>query len=73
MPEVETLPTKSELEKRIEEAAKLGEVERSPELSLTQQLAQMAVEVEQSMLGGEEPARRKLQPTMGGKAPGRNS
>ena len=29
----------------------------------------MAVEARPSMLGGEEPARRKIQPTMGGKAP----
>ena len=35
----------------------------------TQQLAQMAVEAGPSKLGGEEPAHKKLQPTMGGKAP----
>ena len=46
-----------------------GEVRRSPELSLTQQLTQMAVEARPSMSGWEEPARWKLQPTMGGKAP----
>ena len=42
---------------------------RSPSLLLTQQLAQMAAEVRPSMLGREELARRKLQPTVGGKAP----
>ena len=37
-------------------------------LSLTQQLAQMAAEARPSALG-EEPAQRKLHPTIGGKAP----
>ena len=63
------LPTLSELEKRAEEAKRLGEVGRSPESSPTQQLAQMAAEAGPSMSGGEEPARRKICPTMGGKAP----
>ena len=35
----------------------------------TQQLAQMAAEAGPSASGEEEPVRRKLQPTMGGKAP----
>ena len=35
----------------------------------TQQLAQMAAEAGPSKFGEEEPVRRKLQPTMGGKAP----
>ena len=35
VPEVETSPTQSELEKRGEEAERLGEVGRSPELSPT--------------------------------------
>ena len=67
--EVETPPTQNELEKRIEEAEKLGEVGRSLELLPTQQLAKMAVEAGPSMLGGEELVRRKLQQTVGGKAP----
>ena len=45
VPEVETPPTQSELEKRIEEAEKLGEVGRLLESSATQQLAQMAAEL----------------------------
>ena len=56
VPEVETPPTQSELEKRIEEAEKLGEVGRLPGSSSTQQLAQMAVEAKPSLLDGEEPA-----------------
>ena len=63
------LPTQSELEKRVEEVERLGEVRSSPESSPTQKLAQMGGEDRPSTLGGEEPARRKLQPTMGGKAP----
>ena len=45
---------------RITEAEQLEGVGRSPSLSLTQQLAQMAVEVRPSTSGREEPARRKL-------------
>ena len=41
----------------------------SPQSSLTQQLAQMAAEARSSTLGGEELARKKLHPTVGGKAP----
>ena len=44
-------------------------VGRSPLSLLNRQLAQMVVEVGPSMSGGEEQARKKLQPTMGGKAP----
>ena len=58
-----------EVEKQVEEARWLEDVGRSPSLLLTQQLAQMAVEAGPSTLGREEPARRKLQPTVGGKAP----
>ena len=58
-----------EAEKWVEEARRLEDVRRSLSLLPTQQLAQMAVEAGPSMLGVEEPARRKLQPTMGGKAP----
>ena len=72
-PDMEQAPTQEELAQWGREAERLGEVGRSPESSLTQQLAQMAVEVGPSTLGGEEPARRKLQPTVGGKAPGRNT
>ena len=69
VPGVETPPTQSELEKRVKEAKKLGEVGRSPELLPTQQLAQMAAEARPSTSGGEEPAQRKLRLTVGGKAP----
>ena len=57
-----------EAERWVEEARLLEEVGRSPSLSPTQQLAQMATEARPSVLG-EEPAKRKLCPTMGGKAP----
>ena len=68
-PEVEQAPTQEELAQQVGEAERLGEVGRSPESSPTQQLAQMAAEAGPSMSGGEEPARRKLQPTVGGEAP----
>ena len=67
--EVEKAPTQSKLERRVVEAERLGEVERLPESSPTKQLAQMAAEAGPSMSGGEQPARRKLWPTVGGKAP----
>ena len=51
------------------EAEQLEGVGRLPSSSPTQQLAQMAVEARPSMLGGKEPARRKLLHTVGGKAP----
>ena len=69
VPDVEAPPTPGEMERRKVEAARSEEVGRLPESSPTQQLDQMAVEARPSMLGGEEPARRKLCPTMGGKAP----
>ena len=50
----------------VEEVSRLEEVGQS--LSSSQQLAQMAVEAGPSALG-EEPAQRKLCPTVGGKAP----
>ena len=53
---------------RVEEANRLVEAGRSPSLSPTRQLVQMAVEAGPSA-SGEEPARRKLRPTVGGKAP----
>ena len=52
--------------RRITEAEHLEGVGRSPSSLLTQQLA---AEARPSMLGREEPVRRKVQPTMGGKAP----
>ena len=58
-----------EVEKWVEEARRLEDVGRSLSSLPTQQLAQMAAEARPSTLGVEEPARRKLQPTVGGKAP----
>ena len=57
-----------EAERQVEEARWLEDVGRSPSSLPTQQLAQMAVEARPSALG-EEPVRRKLCPTVGGKAP----
>ena len=57
-----------EAERQVEEARWLEEVGQSPSLSPTRQLAQMAAEARPSVLG-EEPVKRKLHPTMGGKAP----
>ena len=62
-----------EAEKQVEEARRLEDVGSSPSSSPTQHLVQMAAEAGPSALGKEEPVRRKLQTTMGGKAPGRNS
>ena len=54
----------------ITEAEQLEGLGRSLSSLPTQKVAQMAVEAGPSMLGGrEEPARKKLCPTMGGKAP----
>ena len=58
-----------EAEKWVEEARRLEDVGRSPSSLPTQQLAQMAGEAGPSTSGKEEPVRRKLQPTMGGKTP----
>ena len=69
VPVQETSPSQEELNKRIEEAEWQEQVGRSPELSPTWQMAQMSVEAGPSMLGGDEPAHKMLQPTMGGKAP----
>ena len=52
----------------VEEVSRLAEVGWSPLSLPTRQLVQMAAEAGPSALG-EEPARRKLQPTIGGKAP----
>ena len=66
---LETPPSQEEITKRIEEAEQLGQVGRSPKSSPTQQLAQMPAEAGPSTLGREEPAHKKLWPTMEGKAP----
>ena len=58
-----------EAEKQVEEARSLEDAGRSPSLLPTQQLAQMAAEARPSVSGKEEPVKRKLQPTVGGKAP----
>ena len=57
-----------EAERQVEEAWQLEEVGQSPLSSPTWQLAQMAADAGPSVLG-EEPAKRKLCPTMGGKPP----
>ena len=56
-----------EMKGQVEEASRLEGVGRSPSLLPTPQLAQMAAEAEPSVLE-EEPPRRKLCPTIGGKA-----
>ena len=57
-----------EAERWVEEARQLEDVGRSPLSLPTWQLAQMAAEAGPSALG-EEPVRRNLHPTVGGKAP----
>ena len=57
-----------EAERQVEEARQLEDVGRSPSSLPTQQSAQMAAEARPSA-SGEEPVHRKLQPTVGGKAP----
>ena len=57
-----------EAERQVEEARWLEDVGRSPSSLPTQQLAQMVLEAGPSA-SGEEPVRRKLHPTVGGKAP----
>ena len=57
-----------EMVKWVEEAGWLEEVGQSPSSLPTQQLAQMAAEAGPSA-SGEEPAQRKLCPTIRGKAP----
>ena len=58
-----------EAEKQVEEVRRLEDVGRLPSSLPTQQLAQMAAEAGPSISGQEEPAKRKLQLTVGGKAP----
>ena len=67
-PTREVAQTMEEAERWVEEARWLEEVGELPSLLPTQELAQMAVEAGPSALG-EEPAKRKLHPTVGGKAP----
>ena len=57
-----------EAERWVEEARQLEEVGWSLSSLPTQQLAQMGAEAGPSVLG-EEPVKRKLHPTVGGKAP----
>ena len=57
-----------EAERQVEEARQLEEVGQSLSSLPTQQFTQMAAEAGPSVLG-EEPAVRKLHPTVGGKAP----
>ena len=47
----------------------VGGVGESPSSLSTQQLVQMAAEAGPSKMGREEPAHKKLRPTVGGKAP----
>ena len=68
-PAKETPPWAEDIMCRIAEAEQIKEVGRSPSSLLTWQLAQMAGQTRPSTSGGEEPARRKLRPTVGGKAP----
>ena len=67
-PAREVVQALEEMIGQVEEANRLVEVGPSPLLLPTQQLAQMAAEAGPSALG-EEPARRKSHPTIGGKAP----
>ena len=67
-PTREVEQTLDKAERWVEEARWLEEVGQSPSSLPTQQLAQMAAEAGPSA-SGEEPAKRKLCPTMGGKAP----
>ena len=65
----EAPPEAGEIMGRIAEAEQLEGVERSPLSLPTWQLSQMAVEARPSKSGGEEPACKKICPTVGGKAP----
>ena len=67
-PAKEAPPQAEEIMCWIAEVEWLKGVGRSPSSLLTQQLAQMAAEARQSMLGKEEPVRRKLWPHVGGTA-----
>ena len=67
-PVEEAPPTPGKMERRKVEAKKLEDIRRLLELSPTQQLAQMTAEARASTSGREEPARKKLQLTVRGKA-----
>ena len=67
-PTREVVQVLEEMIGQVEEVSRLVEVGRSPSSLLTQQLAQMALEARPSA-SEEEPAQRKLCPTIGGKAP----
>ena len=69
VPVKEAPPTPGKMERRKVEEEKLEDVGKSLELLPTQQLAKMAVEARPSTSGGKVLARKKLQPTVGGKAP----
>ena len=62
-------PDQDKMKRRVVEAEWLEEVGRLPQSLPTQKLAQMAGEAGPSTSGGEEPARKKLHPTVGRKAP----
>ena len=68
-PAKEAPPQVKDIMQWIAEAEQLDRVGRSPSSLLSQQLAQMAAEAGPSKSGGEEPVRRKLQPTVVCKAP----
>ena len=68
-PPQEAPPGTAEIMGRIVEAEQLEGVGRLPSSLPTQWVAQMAAEARPSTLGGEEAVSRKLQLTMGGKAP----
>ena len=65
----ETPLDQDEMRRRVAEAEQLEEAGRSPQSLPSQQLAQMAAKAGPSMSGGDKPTRKKLHPTMGGKAP----
>ena len=67
-PTREVVQAMEEMIGRVEEVSRLEVVGQSPLSLPTRQFAQMAVEAGPSALG-EEPAQRKLHPTIGGKAP----
>ena len=64
-PVLETPPDQDEMRRRVAEAEQLEEVGRSPQSLPTQQ---MAAEAGPSTSGGKDPARKKLHPTVRGKA-----
>ena len=68
-PALQTPLVAKEIMRRIVKVEQLEGVGRLPQSSVTQQLAHMAVKAGPSMLGGEELARKKIQLTVGGKAP----